>query len=84
MLVLIATEEHRPHYAPPRDRAVDGELVVPAVLDCGHADCGSCSHDWFGLVSHSGTETAMVVDRLLATRWLLSTNSCPSTLSRWP
>jgi len=64
MLVLIATDEL--HGAPtPSDHhcAVDGELVVPVVLDCPDEHCDVCNRAWFGLVSHGATTTAMVVDR---------------------
>jgi hypothetical protein len=68
MLVLIATDEFSTgdrHDATPSDRhfAVDGELVVPVVLDCADDRCDVCNRAWFGLVSHGGTTTAMVVDR---------------------
>ena len=62
MLVLIATESHT---VTPSDHhhAVDGELVAPVVLDCIDEHCDVFSRAWFGLVSHGGTTTAMVVDR---------------------
>lgn len=68
MLVLIATDElatDELHGATPSDRhyAVDGELVAPVVLDCLDEHCEVCTRAWFGLVSHGGTTTAMVVDR---------------------
>ncbi|NNE10645.1 MAG: hypothetical protein HKN41_00180 [Ilumatobacter sp.] len=67
MLVLIATDQlttapSGPHAAD-RHHAVDGELVTPVVLDCPDAGCEVCARAWFGLVSHGGTTTAMVVDR---------------------
>ncbi len=63
MLVLIATDVS--HAATPSDHhhAVDGELVAPVVLDCIDEHCDVCRRAWFGLVSHGGTTTAMVVDR---------------------
>jgi len=68
MLVLIATEQLAtdPLHGPtPSDRhyAVDGELVAPVVLDCSDEHCDACNRAWFGLVSHGGTTTAMVVER---------------------
>jgi hypothetical protein len=63
MLVLVATQD--PHGTLPTDRhfAVDGELVVPVVLECPDTHCDVCARAWFGLVSHAGTTTAMVADR---------------------
>lgn len=63
MLVLIATDaiERTPHVD--RDVAVEGELVTPVVIGCGADGCVACQSAWFGLVSHGGTPTAMVVDR---------------------
>jgi hypothetical protein len=63
MLVLVASKD--PEGALPSDRhfAVEGELVVPVVLDCPDTHCEVCSRAWFGLVSHAGTTTAMVADR---------------------
>ena len=68
MLVLIATDElvtEQLHGPTPSDHhfAVDGELVVPVVLECIDEHCDVCNRAWFGLVSHGGTTTAMVVDR---------------------
>ena len=63
MLVLVATKD--PDGALPSDRhfAVEGELVVPVVLECPDTLCDVCSRAWFGLVSHAGTTTAMVAER---------------------
>lgn len=63
MLVLIATDELHGHVPSDHHHAVDGELVVPVVLDCIDDSCEACARGWFGLVSHGGTTTAMVVDR---------------------
>lgn len=63
MLVLIATDSL--HGANERDHqhAVDGELVAPVIVECPDDRCEVCRRAWFGLVSHGGTTTAMVVDR---------------------
>ena len=63
MLVLVATKD--PDGSLPSDRhfAVDGELVVPVVLECPDTHCDVCARAWFGLASHAGTTTAMVADR---------------------
>lgn len=63
MLVLIATDESHGLAADDRHDAVDGELVAPVVLDCADHHCDTCNRSWFGLVSHGGTTTAMVVER---------------------
>ena len=63
MLVLIATDELQGAAAGDHHCAVDGELVTPVVLDCTDAGCDVCARGWFGLVSHGGTTTAMVVER---------------------
>jgi hypothetical protein len=63
MFVLIATTDLHvdPHVQ--RDRAVDGELVTPVVLECPNPACEVCPQAWFGLTSHGSTDQAMVVDR---------------------
>ena len=63
MLVIIATDDLR--HAPHADDAVavEGELVTPVVVGCPDTRCDACQSAWFGLVSHGGTPTAMVVDR---------------------
>ncbi len=63
MLVLIATDELQGSAHDDHHHAVDGELVAPVVLDCPDRECDVCARGWFGLVSHAGTTTAMVVDR---------------------
>lgn len=63
MLVLIAADELQGTAADDHHCAVDGELVTPVVLDCPDPDCRVCTRGWFGLVSHGGTTTAMVVER---------------------
>lgn len=63
MLVLIATDEPQGSARDDHHAAVDGELVTPVVLDCADSTCDPCARGWFGLVSHGGTTTAMVVDR---------------------
>ena len=63
MLVLIATDELQGTAHGDRHHAVDGELVTPVVLECSDPGCDVCARAWFGLVSHGGTTTAMVVDR---------------------
>ena len=63
MLVLVATKD--PEGPLPSDRhfAVEGELVVPVVLECPDTHCDVCARAWFGLASHAGTTTAVVADR---------------------
>lgn len=63
MFVLIATTDLHTDPHTERDRAVDGELVSPVVLDCPNPLCEVCAHAWFGLTSHGCTDQAMVVDR---------------------
>jgi hypothetical protein len=63
MLVLIATDELQGTAPDDHHCAVDGELVVPKVLECPDSLCDVCRRGWFGLVSHGATTTAMVVDR---------------------
>lgn len=73
MLVLIASDTPAdapasmaaaaPLCSAPFSRAVDGELVAPVAAPCHNPACVSCSQDWFGLVSHAPTTSAMVVDR---------------------
>ena len=63
MLVLIATGELPDSSPSDHHLAVDGELVAPVVLECPDTLCDVCPRAWFGLVSHAGTTTAMVVDR---------------------
>lgn len=63
MLVLIATDHVDASSAADRHHAVDGELVTPVVVECPDSRCDVCARAWFGLVSHGGTTTAMVVDR---------------------
>ncbi len=63
MLVLIATDDLHGSTLDDRHDAVDGELVTPVVLECPDPHCDVCRRAWFGLVSHGGTTTAMVVDR---------------------
>ena len=63
MFVLIATTDLHTDQHTERDRAVDGELVSPVVLDCPNPLCEVCAHAWFGLTSHGCTDQAMVVDR---------------------
>ena len=48
MLVLVATKG--PDGALPSDRhfAVEGELVVPVVLECPDTHCDVCARAWFG------------------------------------
>ena len=63
MLVLVAAKD--PEGMLPSDRhfAVDGELVVPIVLECPDTHCDVCARAWFGLASHAATTTAMIADR---------------------
>lgn len=63
MLVLIATDELQGTAPDDHHEAVDGELVCPVVLECADDHCDACRRGWFGLVSHGGTTTAMVVER---------------------
>ena len=63
MRVLIATREQQGTSPSDEDFAVEGELVTPVVIECPDAMCDVCTRAWFGLVSHGGTTTAMVVDR---------------------
>lgn len=66
MRVLIAIANHDSTRQPLRgaaQAAVDGELVMPTILECADLSCGSCRTEWFGLSTHCGTSTAMVVDR---------------------
>lgn len=63
MRVLIATDELQGTSPGDQHHAVDGELVAPVVLDCPDRHCDVCSRAWFGLISHGGTTTAMVVER---------------------
>ena len=63
MLVLIATDELQGTAPDDHHDAVDGELVCPVVLECPDEHCDACARGWFGLVSHGGTTTAMVVER---------------------
>lgn len=63
MLVLIATDELQGSAHDDHHYAVDGELVTPVVIECPDAHCEVCQRAWFGLVSHGGTTTAMVVER---------------------
>jgi len=63
MLVLIATDPSHSATANDHHAAVDGELVVPVVLECPDDYCDVCNRAWFGLVSHGATTTAMVVER---------------------
>ena len=63
MLVLIATDELQGSTQDDHHYAVDGELVTPVVIECPDAHCEVCQRAWFGLVSHGGTTTAMVVER---------------------
>jgi hypothetical protein len=71
MRVLIAIS---PNPSDPRALAdgppavVDGELVVPALLECGVPACRRCADSWVGLASDGCTATAMVVDRPGVTR----------------
>ena len=77
MLVLIATDELATDQlgSTPSDHhhAVDGELVAPVVIECPDDHCDVCNRAWFGLVSHGGTTTAMVVDRPGVTDHVLRT-----------
>lgn len=72
MRVLIASSPNHHHHS--RDAAdgcgpvVEGELVVPALLDCGDPACRRCIESWVGLASDGCTPTAMVVDRPGVTR----------------
>ena len=63
MLVLVAIKD--PDGVLPSDRhfAVEGELVVPVVLECPDTHCDVCARAWFGLASHAGTTTAVVAER---------------------
>lgn len=64
MLALIAADDDRPHRPHVHDgRAVEGELVTPVVLGCPDPHCDACQSSWFGLISHGGCPTTMVVDR---------------------
>ena len=63
MLVLVATKDLDGTSPSDRNFAVEGELVVPVVLECPDTHCDVCARAWFGLASHAGTTTAMVVDR---------------------
>jgi hypothetical protein len=63
MLALVATKDPRGTTPSDRDFALDGELVTPVVLECPDPHCDVCARAWFGLVSHGGTTTAMIVDR---------------------
>jgi hypothetical protein len=63
MLVLIATDELQGTAPDDHHHAVDGELVVPKVMECPDSLCDVCRRGWFGLVSHGATTTAMVVER---------------------
>ncbi len=63
MLVLIATDQPADRLPSDRHHAVDGELVSPVVLECPDDRCEACARGWFGLISHGGTTTAMIVDR---------------------
>jgi hypothetical protein len=63
MLVLIATDSLHGANEHDRQHAVDGELVTPVILECPDDRCEVCRRAWFGLVSHGGTTSAMVVDR---------------------
>lgn len=63
MQVLIATDEQMGAAVDDHHFAVDGELVSPVVLECPDDRCDVCRRAWFGLVSHGGTTTAMVVER---------------------
>ena len=63
MLVLIATDELQGRAPGDHHSAVDGELVTPVTLECADPHCDVCARAWFGLVSHGGTTTAMIVDR---------------------
>ncbi len=87
MLVLIATDSLHGSIPSDHQHAVDGELVTPVVVECADDRCESCRRGWFGLVSHGGTTTAMVVDRPGVTeailrerlhRWL----DCQGTIDR--
>lgn len=67
MLVLIATDE--PHGTVLRGAVagarpvVDGELVVPALVECTPAGDELFEQAWFGLASFGCTATAMVAER---------------------
>lgn len=63
MRVLIATDQHRRSAHDHDGSAIDGELVAPVVIGCPDAACQPCHGSWYGLVSHRGTPTAMVVER---------------------
>ena len=63
MLALVATKDPQGPTPTDRDFALDGELVTPVVLECPDPHCDVCARAWFGLVSHGGTTTAMIVDR---------------------
>lgn len=43
--------------------AIDGELVVPPVLECIDPLCDECMTAWFGLASGAPCDTAVVADR---------------------
>ncbi|MEY2957535.1 MAG: hypothetical protein RLZZ01_103 [Actinomycetota bacterium] len=67
MLVLIATDPTPSHRRRAQlaevPAAVDGELVIPPVVDCTDVECDACASGWFGLISHGAATTATVVDR---------------------
>lgn len=64
MKVLVATTESQGQLLGDYARAVDGELVTAAVLECGsprRCGCG-CGRGFRGLASEGATTTAMIVD----------------------
>ena len=63
MLVLVAIKGSDGALPSDRHFAVEGELVVPVVLECPDTHCDVCARAWFGLASHAGTTTAMVAER---------------------
>lgn len=63
MRVLIATDHLQGSASTDHHDAVDGEIVMPVVVECGVPACDRCLRGWIGLVSHGATTTAMVVDR---------------------
>jgi hypothetical protein len=66
MRVLIAIEDRHTRTNPKHrdaDRAVEGELITPPILECIDTYCAECNASWFGLSTHMPVRTAMVVDR---------------------
>lgn len=61
MRVLVATNEFQGTRKGDYARGVEGEIVVPEVVQCGHPACG-CGRGFAGLASDRATTTAMIVD----------------------